>query len=161
LNAGIFALPAYGIRSITQVLLSAMMRPRYEKAGNFLTFDMKWLECSLGPDGEKHSNVATQMEVLDANQDRAHLPHLCQGASDYVLRVSDLTIRYFADSLHEAKVVRNVSFSITPGKIVGLLGESGCGKTTTALAMMRMLPPSMRVSAGSLEFCGESLLELS
>ena len=42
--------------------------------------------------------------------------------------------------------VRDVSFSISPGEVLGLVGESGSGKSITSLAIMRLLPPQARVS---------------
>ena len=58
---------------------------------------------------------------------------------------------------HEA--VRGISFAIAPGETLGLVGESGSGKSATALAMMRLLPPSASVS-GSVTFNIEDLLAL-
>jgi len=99
------------------------------------------------------------MEVLDANQCRANAPHLFP-VSDALLYVSGLSVRFRLDSAREASVLRNVSFAIASGKIVGLLGESGCGKTTTALAMMQLLSAAAHVR-GSIEFRGEGLLTLN
>ena len=61
------------------------------------------------------------------------------------LRVGLNTSRGPADAL------RGVSFSIDRGDTVGLIGESGCGKSMTALALMGLLPPGARVS-GSIRF---------
>ena len=55
----------------------------------------------------------------------------------------------------------DVSFSVGRGEIVGLVGESGCGKTMTALAVMRLLPPAAHVAAGRVLLDGEDLLALS
>jgi peptide/nickel transport system ATP-binding protein len=77
-----------------------------------------------------------------------------QNASALLLSVRDLRI-----SFGEHQAVRSVSFDIAPGETLGLVGESGSGKSATALAMMRLLPPSAAVS-GSVGFCGEELLTL-
>jgi peptide/nickel transport system ATP-binding protein len=71
-----------------------------------------------------------------------------------LLRVDNLRI---ALGWHEA--VRGVSFAIAPGETLGLVGESGSGKSATSLAMMRLLPPSAKVS-GSIQLDGEELLTL-
>jgi oligopeptide/dipeptide ABC transporter ATP-binding protein len=57
--------------------------------------------------------------------------------------------------------VDGVSFEVARGKTVGLVGESGCGKTVTALSVMRLLPQPMgRVLSGEIWFDGEDLLQL-
>jgi len=45
-------------------------------------------------------------------------------------------------------LVKDVSFSIEKGQIYGLLGESGSGKTLTALSIIRLLPPNIKISSG-------------
>jgi peptide/nickel transport system ATP-binding protein len=58
-------------------------------------------------------------------------------------------------------VVEDVSFSIGRGETLALVGESGCGKTVSSLAVMRLIPPSNgRISAGSIRFDGQDLLAL-
>ncbi|MBM7115597.1 ABC transporter ATP-binding protein [Archangium primigenium] len=57
--------------------------------------------------------------------------------------------------------VDDVSFSIPPGGTLGVVGESGCGKSLTALSVMRLVPdPPVRVEGGSIRFQGEELLGL-
>ena len=57
--------------------------------------------------------------------------------------------------------VDDVSFSIPPGGTLGVVGESGCGKSLTALSVMRLVPdPPVRVVGGSIRFQGEELLAL-
>ena len=57
-------------------------------------------------------------------------------------------------------VVNDVGFTIAPGETVGLVGESGCGKTMTSLAVMGLLPPGARVT-GSVRLAGRELLGLA
>jgi oligopeptide/dipeptide ABC transporter ATP-binding protein len=59
-----------------------------------------------------------------------------------------------------APVVDRASFSIAPGRSLGLTGESGCGKSTTALALMRLLPAGTRTVAGAVRLEGQELLAL-
>ena len=58
------------------------------------------------------------------------------------------------------RVVDDVSFDVGAGKIVGLVGESGCGKTVSSLAILRLLPtPPARIVGGSIRFDGQDLLD--
>ncbi len=58
--------------------------------------------------------------------------------------------------------VSGISFSVAPGETLALVGESGCGKSVTALSIMRLLPqPAGRVVAGQIRFQGRNLLELN
>jgi peptide/nickel transport system ATP-binding protein len=59
------------------------------------------------------------------------------------------------------RVLRGVSLTIAPGEAYGLVGESGCGKSTTALAVMRYLPRNGRVTGGSIRVGGLDLLAMS
>ncbi|MDD9858461.1 MAG: ABC transporter ATP-binding protein [Gammaproteobacteria bacterium] len=57
-------------------------------------------------------------------------------------------------------VVKNLSFSVCPGETVCLVGESGCGKSISALSILRLLPPVARSVAGEIYFNGQNLLGL-
>jgi peptide/nickel transport system ATP-binding protein len=72
-----------------------------------------------------------------------------------LLEVRDLRVSFGA---HEA--VRGISFDIAQGETLALVGESGCGKSATALSLMRLVPTPGRVT-GSLRFDGRELLDLS
>ena len=76
------------------------------------------------------------------------------------LDVNDLGVSYYTSS-GEIKAADGVSFSIMPGKRMGLVGESGSGKTTTALALMRLIKPPGRITKGSAVIDGIDLLSLS
>jgi peptide/nickel transport system ATP-binding protein len=56
------------------------------------------------------------------------------------------------------RVLTDVSFTIKPGEAYGLVGESGCGKTTVAMSLMRYLPPNAVIESGSITFGGDDLL---
>jgi len=57
-------------------------------------------------------------------------------------------------------VVREVSFEVAPGEILGLVGESGAGKSLTAYAVLRLLPPGVRIAGGRVLFEGHDLAAL-
>jgi peptide/nickel transport system ATP-binding protein len=59
------------------------------------------------------------------------------------------------------KSVRGVSFALAEGKSLGLVGESGCGKTTIGMSLMRLLPENAAVTDGRILFEGKDLLKLS
>ena len=77
-----------------------------------------------------------------------------------LLKVSDLVIHYETEeSVVEA--VNSVSFEIGEGETLGLVGETGAGKTTTALGILGLIPsPPARVVQGSIQFEGRNLLEV-
>ena len=59
------------------------------------------------------------------------------------------------------RAVNDVSFYLDRGELVGLVGESGCGKSITALSIMRLIAPPGKIVAGEIIFDGKNLLELS
>jgi len=77
---------------------------------------------------------------------------------DALLKVENLTVQYGPQGAPE---VANVSFAIAHGEVVGLAGDSGCGKTTLALSLLRLLPPSAKVVTGSIRFRGRELMAMS
>jgi oligopeptide/dipeptide ABC transporter ATP-binding protein len=69
---------------------------------------------------------------------------------------------YFSVRGHTAKAVDDVSLSILPGQTLGLVGESGCGKSVTAHSIMRLIPsPPGRIAGGEILFEGQDLVTLS
>jgi oligopeptide/dipeptide ABC transporter ATP-binding protein len=76
-----------------------------------------------------------------------------------VLEVSGLTTR-IALRRGAANAVDNLSFTLGRGEILGLVGESGCGKTMTALTLMRLLPPAATVTGGTALLDGRDILAL-
>ncbi|MBC9903720.1 ABC transporter ATP-binding protein [Achromobacter xylosoxidans] len=77
-----------------------------------------------------------------------------------VLRVHDLTTCFDGDETTVLAVDR-LSFDLMPGETLGLVGESGCGKSVTSLSIMRLLRAPGRVAGGRIEFDGQDLLALS
>ncbi len=78
--------------------------------------------------------------------------------SDSLLRVQNLHTRIGDDP--PSRVVDGVDLEIRKGETFALLGESGCGKSMTALSVMRLLPPAGRIVEGSVRLEGEELLRL-
>ena len=74
--------------------------------------------------------------------------------------MSLLEVRNLSVSFGEHRVVRNVSFSLEPGELLGMIGESGSGKSLSMLAIMGLLPDGANVS-GSVLFNNEELLKRS
>ncbi len=69
-----------------------------------------------------------------------------------ILQVEGLTL-----TAGGAALVEDVSFAVAPGEMLALVGESGCGKSVTALAVMRLLAPAIRHAAGTIRFDGADL----
>ena len=78
-----------------------------------------------------------------------------------VLEIKNLAVRYDTD-YEKIEAVNNISFQIKKRETLGLVGETGAGKTTTALAIMRLVPsPPGKVVSGEIYFEGEDLLKKS
>ncbi|MGY5879311.1 MAG: ABC transporter ATP-binding protein [Candidatus Thorarchaeota archaeon] len=81
-------------------------------------------------------------------------------SNDPVLQVEDLATYYYIGD-RELKAVDGVSFSIEAKRTLGLAGESGCGKTTTAYSIMRILAENGKIARGSINLSGVELTTLS
>ncbi len=77
-----------------------------------------------------------------------------------LLEVRNLSVDYVGRRMR-ARALENVSFSLSPGETLGVVGESGCGKTTLMLALLRLLPFSGRIVSGEVRYQGRDLLMLS
>ena len=74
-------------------------------------------------------------------------------SEELILEVKDLSIG-FGSRRQPVEITNNVSFKLHRGEIVSLVGESGCGKSLTCLALLRLLPPGARILNGSILFYG-------
>lgn len=77
-----------------------------------------------------------------------------------LLQVRNLTVRYGSEGRFAQPAVSGVCFEIGSGEVVGLVGESGCGKTSLALALVRLHPMQSVEVSGSVQFRGKELLTL-
>ena len=80
---------------------------------------------------------------------------------DKILEVKNLRTSFYTEA-GEVKAVDDVSFDLYKGKTVGIVGESGCGKSVTSLSIMRLIPsPPGKIVSGEILFNGKNLLNLS
>ena len=82
-------------------------------------------------------------------------------STEPLLAVRDLSVTFVRRGEEPFKAVDGVSFDVRPGQTVGLVGESGCGKSVTSLAVMGLLPQRGNTVDGAAVFDGEDLLSLS
>jgi peptide/nickel transport system ATP-binding protein len=78
-----------------------------------------------------------------------------------LLEVRNLSIEYIGPENIRLNAIENVSFTLSEGEMMGLVGESGCGKTTLMLGLLRLLPVAGRIVQGEINFLGRDLLSLN
>ncbi len=79
---------------------------------------------------------------------------------DPLLQVSDLSVEYSPRRGAQVAAIRNVNLVVHAGETVGLLGESGSGKSSLALSILRLLPANARISSGTIQYGRRNLLLL-
>ena len=78
-----------------------------------------------------------------------------------LLQVSGLQTQYVSFGGNRVvKAVDGISFTLQAGETLGIVGESGCGKTTTCLSIVGLLPAGARIVGGTIEFEGRDLVQL-
>lgn len=80
-------------------------------------------------------------------------------SNDVILSVDDLRTFFYTDD-GVVKAADGVSFNVKRGEVVGIVGESGCGKTVTSLSIMRLILPPGKIVSGSITFNGTDLLSI-
>lgn len=80
--------------------------------------------------------------------------------TDALISIRDLEI-LFETNGQSVKAVDKISFDVFPGEVFALVGESGCGKSTTALSFLRLIKKPGRISGGEIQFQGKDLLKLN
>lgn len=120
-----------------------------------LTLFGQGLEQILNPRLNKHHLMPGRPVVRnDARDDIA--------PKKVLLEVRDLSIHYVNDEgKPPARAVENISFELNRGELIGLVGESGCGKTTLMLALLRLLPAAGQIVDGKVFFNGNELTALN
>ncbi|MBT7487202.1 MAG: ABC transporter ATP-binding protein, partial [Rhodospirillales bacterium] len=76
------------------------------------------------------------------------------------LQVEDLRVAFATDG-GDLAAVDGVSFALQAGRTLGLVGESGCGKSVTALSLLGLVPPPGHITGGRISYGGDDLLELT
>src|SRR6056297_3632948 len=77
-----------------------------------------------------------------------------------LIEVEDLNVRFYTED-GVVKAVNDLSYQIESGETFGVVGESGAGKSVTALSLMRLIEDPGRIESGEILFKGEDLLEMS
>jgi peptide/nickel transport system ATP-binding protein len=77
-----------------------------------------------------------------------------------LIEVENLKV-YFMTRRGPAKAVDNIGFSIEKNETLGLIGESGCGKTTTAMSLMRLVKPPGQIVGGSIRYMGNDIVPMT
>jgi oligopeptide/dipeptide ABC transporter ATP-binding protein len=117
------------------------------------------LEDTLNPRLRRHHLERDRSRPPTALPSVMPMPTRPATATSPLLSVRNLTVEFDSPS-GPLRAVNDVSFDLRRGETIGLVGESGSGKTTTALAMLRLLPPGGRVVHGQVLFDGEDLMTL-
>ena len=80
---------------------------------------------------------------------------------ELLLQIENLSVSFHTDD-GIARAVDRVSLAIAPGETLGVVGESGCGKTVTALSILRLIQePPGRIDGGRIVYKGQNLLEMT
>lgn len=110
-------------------------------------------------------------QVLNPRLDTHHLmpgrpkvgteAHAVLPARDIILDVRNVSIHYINEGKPPARAVENVSLSLREGDLLGLVGESGCGKTTLMLSLLNLLPAAGQIVNGNVYYKGRDLTAMS
>lgn len=117
------------------------------------------LEQVLNPRLESHHLMPGRPTVQSGAENESSVLQVTKD-SPVLLDVQNLAVNYVSDG-NVAKAVHNVSFRLHKGELLGLVGESGCGKTTLVMALMRLLPAAGEIANGHIYFREQDLATLS
>ena len=124
-----------------------------------LTLLGQGLEQVLNPRLETHHLMPGRLSFQSDAVDYPAVVWKSKNDKAILLDVQNLSINYVNDDT-VAKAVHNVSFQLHEGELVGLVGESGCGKTTLMMALLRLLPAAGEISNGHIYYAGKDLAAL-
>src|SRR5215212_8343998 len=113
------------------------------------------IRYSLLPKGTRRSRKIPKLRVETLTRQPSQA-----AATTPLLEVRDLHVR-FETSRGTVRAVEGITYTVNRGEIVAVVGESGCGKSVSALAIMRLLAKTGRVTQGQILFEGQNLLALS
>ncbi|HET9590796.1 MAG TPA: dipeptide/oligopeptide/nickel ABC transporter permease/ATP-binding protein [Anaerolineales bacterium] len=117
------------------------------------------LEQVLNPRLESHHLMRGRPVVQEvAGEAPSTRPDLTRPV---ILDVQDLSVYYVSPDQPPARAVENVSFQLHEGELLGIVGESGCGKTTLMMALMRLLPAAGQIVGGKILFNNRDLTAMS
>lgn len=119
-----------------------------------LTLLGQGLEQVLNPRTDTHHLMAHKPTVKNEAGTKSN-------QTDAILEVQNLSIHYVNQGKPSAKAVEDVSFNLKSGELLGLVGESGCGKTTLMLSLLRLLPAAGQIVSGNVFFDGKDLTSIS
>ena len=102
-------------------------------------------------DKKKKMQEFIEEEQLEAGKVKEH---------EVILNVQDLTTRFFTEE-GTVYAVEGISFKIYKGEVLGFVGETGCGKSVSALSILQLIQPPGKIVNGSVEFMNEDLLKKS
>ena len=165
---GLFILiTTLSLNVLSEGLTDSLASPRIKRRVN-----VQAEEASMSGEGTAAGIAAShiaQADTLRARLDALRTAELARSdrlvlsgedaAAAPLLEVKNLSIR-FPNAHGEVEIVDHVSFSVRPGETMGLVGESGCGKSITSMAIMGLLP-NTAVLSGEVLFNGVDLLKLS
>ncbi|RAN76041.1 ABC transporter [Bacillus sp. SRB_336] len=163
----VILLTVLALNILAEGLTDAMVNPRLRKAAPVKDDDgsaAAAVELAKA-DAAARAAIENPFAALDAEllllqaveqQRTDRLPQVAPDAR-VVLEVKDLSIR-FPSRYGDTAIVDKVSFTVREGETMGLVGESGCGKSITSLAVMGLLPKAAEVT-GSIKFDGRELLD--
>lgn len=77
-----------------------------------------------------------------------------------ILEIKNLNLGFQCEEVFR-QALFDVSFSLEKGKMLAIVGESGCGKTMSAMSILNLIPKTARITSGEILFKGENLLEKS
>ncbi len=162
---GLFILiTTLSLNVLSEGLTDAMAAPRARVKVDVEADEAK-LTGTAGAEGIAASYVA-QADSLNQRLDALEAAELARGDrlilanpdAEPLLDVRNLSIA-FPSAHGDVKIVDNVSFQVRPGETMGLVGESGCGKSITSMAIMGLLPDTAEIT-GEILFNGVNVLDL-